>query len=182
MSGKQTDGNMAENISKKLIPAYFLLNRYTVTIFNLLLMVLLVLALKDLIELLMTEKQAVEEMLKVVGGTGTIMVTYGIVLEEREALMHIFGCYPKHKTPNQCLTDNICSDAGILLLVIGLLVEVLTEIVEIPDAIVNTKGHESVIFAAGGFLLVITLLHFVIFCYKLLTLKHKARQQTNRSS
>lgn len=155
---------------------YYLLNRYTVTVLNLLLMALLVLSLKDLIEFLMNEKQKVEEMLKIVGGMGTIMLTYGIVLEEREALMHIFDCYPEHKTPNQSITDSICRDAGTLLLVVGLLMEVDVVIAEIPNSILNTKGHENIIVAVGGFLLVITLLHFVIFCYKLLTLRYKARQ------
>ena len=181
MSKTQQDATKAESISKKLIPAYFLLNRYTVTVFNLMLMLLLGLALKDLVTMLLSSKQEVEEMLKIVGGTGTIIVTYGIVLEERESLMHIFGCYPKHKTPRQALTDQICSDGGILLLVIGLLVEVLVQLIEIPDSIVDTEGHEQIVFMVGGFLLTVTLLHFAVFCYKLLTLKHKQRDQGNQN-
>lgn len=177
MNGSNKEATKAEYLSKKLIPAYFLLNRYSVTFFNLLLMALLVLALKDLTKLLLTNKKEVEEMLKIVGGTGSIMVTYGIVLEERESLMHIFKCYPKHESQNQKLTDQICSDAGILLLVIGLIIEVLVQVIEIPNSVLNTKGHESIIFGIGGLLLVIALIHFTIFCYKLITLKHKLRNQ-----
>ena len=179
MNGNNKEATKAEHLGKKLIPAYFLLNRYTVTIFNLGLMFLLVLALKDLTKLLMTSKKEVEEMLKIVGGMGTIIVTYGIVLEERESLMHIFRCYPKHESLKQRMTDQICSDAGILLLVIGLMVEVLVQVIEIPDTILDTKGHESIIFGIGGLLLLITLIHFAIFCYKLITLKHKMRKQGN---
>jgi uncharacterized membrane protein len=171
-----------EELVKKIIPVHFLLNRYAVTIFNLTVVIILSLSLWDLGKLLLEDSQEVEDMQKIMDGVGAFVVSYGIVLEERESIMQIFGYYPKNKYRKEILTDQICFDAGIILLVLGLLIEVIAQFVQIPNTIINTDGRENVIFFIGGILVLVTVLHFLVFCYKLLTLKHKQTSSGDNNS
>ncbi|MEG6586631.1 hypothetical protein [Dendrosporobacter sp. 1207_IL3150] len=177
---QQDNSVKIEKAVKKLIPVHFLLNRYAVTLFNLAVMTILGLALWDLVQLLLENSKEVEDLEKIMDGSGSIIVAYGIVLEERESIMQIFGYYPKNKYPNEILTDEICYDAGIILLVLGLIIEVVAQFEQIPNTIIDTKGHEPIVFGIGAIFLFITLMHFLVFCYKLITLKHQPT--TNQSN
>lgn len=170
---RQNNSIRVEKAVKKLIPVHFLLNRYAITLFNVVLGAILVLAFWDLFNLLLGNCEETDCMEKIMDGVGAIVVSYGIVLEERESIMQIFGYYPKNKYQSEILTDQICFDAGIILLVLGLLIEVITQFQQIPNTIINTEGREPIIFSTGLVLLFITILHFLVFCYKLLTLKHQ---------
>jgi uncharacterized membrane protein len=171
MNQEQPESGQIDTIANKFIPAYLLLNRYTLALFNLLLVTIIVFALWDLVKLLLSTEKDMEEMVTIMSGIGAIMVSYGIVLEERESLMQIFKCYPKYQNEKEAAVDEIAHDGGIVLLVLGLFVEITAQFVEIPDRIINTDGLETVIFVIGCILLAITILHFVNFCYKLLTAK-----------
>ena len=173
MDRKHTGSVMIENLFKKLIPVHFLLNRYAVTLFNVAVVIILSLSLWDIGKILIDNSSETEEIQKVMDGVGAFIVSYGIVLEEREGIMQIFGYYPLHKYKKEVLTDQICYEGGIILLVIGLLVEVIAQFVQIPNTVVDTEGREQILYSIGAILMIITILHFLVFCYKLLTLKHK---------
>lgn len=175
-SGKDSKMNFKMKVS------YLMLNRYTLTLFNLLLVGLLSLGVWDLGKSLLGNMKEVDDMSKVMCGTGSTIVSYGIVLEERKSLMSIFQCYPALKSKKETMVDSICSDDGIVLMVIGLFIEVTQQLIEIPNDVVNTKGKESIIFAVGFCLLIITIFHLIRFCYHLIQLKGATTENTGNSN
>lgn len=170
MDEEQTAQNLEQAV-KKLFPGYIFLNRYTLTLFNLLVVFITAASLWDIMQLLQTGTKEAEDMLTLLGGVGTIIVTYGIVLEERGSLMEICGCYPSHKCDEETAIDQICHDGGIVLLVIGLFLEMAVQFIHIPNRVINTTEIELGIYYFGCVLLALTILHFLNFCYKLLTIK-----------
>lgn len=179
MTRQKEGAQKAGRKSFKIVAAYLFLNRYTLTLFNLLVIFMLGIALWDIVGTLMGDMKEVDEISKVTCGMGATIVSYGIVLEERQSLMRIFQCYPYYKNPTETAVDNICTDGGIVLLVIGLFVEVIQQLVEIPNDVIDTDGHEGLIFTIGCVLIVITILHLLSFCYRLIKLKSPQSEQNS---
>lgn len=178
MTRQESVNKKAGQKSLKIMAAYLFLNRYSLTIFNLLVIVMLGIALWDLGSALLGDMKEVDDMSKVTCGMGATIVSYGIVLEERKSLMRIFQCYPYYKTPQETTVDDICNDDGIVLLVIGLFVEVTQQLVEIPNDVIDTEGHEGVLFSIGCVLIIITILHMFRFCYRLIKLESPQSDQS----
>lgn len=179
MRDKKSETKKAGHNKFKIMAAYLLLNRYTLTLFNLLVIFMLGIALYDLGKTLLGDMKEIDEMSKVMCGTGSTIVSYGIVLEERKSLMRIFECYPYYKNQKESAVDDICNDGGIVLLVIGLFIEVTQQFVEIPNDVINTEGKESIIFTIGCILLIITILHLLRFCYRLIRLESPQSEQSS---
>jgi hypothetical protein len=80
-------------------------------------------------------------------GLGTILVALGVALEERETLMKFIGVYPAGLTPVQARVDHHCHGYGLLLLLVGLLVEVAVYVIRMPD--LNTVDFDPALLLAG---------------------------------
>lgn len=80
-------------------------------------------------------------------GLGTILVALGVALEERETLMKFLGVYPAGLTPVQTRVDHHCHGYGLLLLLVGLLVEVAVYVIRMPD--LETVDFDPAILLAG---------------------------------
>ena len=89
----------------------------------------------------------VPELEEMVDGIATIFVAYGVALEERGSLMHIFHLYPALVSPRQDFTDHICHSYGLSLLLLGLFMELAVQLVKIPDRVINTQGIEWLMFS-----------------------------------
>lgn len=159
--------------------AYLLLNRYTLIISNLLAIVFLGIGVWDVGESLLGDMKNVDDLSKVMCGTGSTIVSYGIVLEERSSLMNIFRCYPYYQNKKESVVDHNCNDYGIVLLVIGLFLEITQQFFEIPNDVIDTDGHEPYLFGVGCILMVITILHLMRFSYSLIKLKNPVSQQNS---
>jgi hypothetical protein len=100
-----------------------------------------------MIPMLFQTTQNVTELEEMVDGIATIFVAYGVALEERSSLMHIFHLYPARFSPRQEFTDHICHSYGLSLLLLGLFMELAVQLVKIPDRVINTQGIEWLMFS-----------------------------------
>jgi len=100
---------------------------------NLVLMLLMVQGALEIVRSfshLDTMQHGFEEILE---GLGTILVALGVALEERETLMKFLGLYPEGLTPMQAHVDHHCHGYGLILLLVGLLVEVVVYVIRMPN-------------------------------------------------
>ncbi|MPN17740.1 hypothetical protein SDC9_165095 [bioreactor metagenome] len=128
---------------------------------------------------LLGDMKNVDDLSKVMCGTGSTIVSYGIVLEERSSLMNIFRCYPYYQNKQETTVDHICNDYGIVLLVIGLFMEIIQQFFEIPNDVIDTEGREPYLFGVGFVLMILTILHLLRFSYSLIKLKNPVSQQNS---
>ena len=155
----------------------FLTHRYTLIVFNLVLLAILFNSFWEAFGYLTDAVNNADEIEEVLDGLGAIFVAYGVALEERETLMKIFRLYPKLQNPLEEEIDHICHISGLLLLVAGLFMEVAVEAVKLPDSIFNTRGLETWVFCAGflfGTLAAGVLIHQA---YKLLVVRRRVMNQ-----
>ncbi|SEH35021.1 hypothetical protein SAMN04244559_01692 [Magnetospirillum fulvum] len=76
------------------------------------------------------------------GGISTILVGYGVVLESRRELMEFYRIYPKYYNEFEGELDAACHGPGLIYLVLGLLVEIIKEVITAPNNIINTDGAD----------------------------------------
>jgi len=65
----------------------------------------------------------------------------------------------------------VCHDAGLSLLVLGLIAEILVRCVEVPDHIIKTDGLERVVLTGGDAFLVLGLAALIQLSARLATLR-----------
>ena len=73
-------------------------------------------------------------------GYGTIILGFGVALEERPSLMKIFGT----QSGNDAY-EGIFHDYGVIFVVMGVLIEILAWLVKIPNDVLNTENVEMVL-------------------------------------
>jgi hypothetical protein len=94
-------------------------------------------------------------------GIGVILVGYGVIAESIETLKKIFGVYPIYHSALGERIDVIHEHYGLLLLVLGLLIEIPAEIVKLPNDTLEIGGAEPYLFAAGFIFSIVSLLLLV---------------------
>jgi len=99
-------------------------------------------------------QHAMEEILE---GLGTILVAYGVALEERETLLKFLGVYPDAHTPQQARVDHHCHGYGLSLLLLGLFAEVAVYLVRMPD--INTVDFDPALIMFATFLCLVGAAH-----------------------
>lgn len=85
----------------------------------------------------------------ILDGIGVIFVSYGVALEERETLMRFFKLYPGLQTPLEEAVDRLCHHYGLFILLMGLLMEVAAEVVQIPNRLFGFPRVEELVFSLG---------------------------------
>ena len=70
-------------------------------------------------------------------GYGTIVLGFGVVLEERKAMKHVFSI---HQDENW--TDEVSHKYGVIFVMMGLFIEILAWLVKIPNEVLNTESIE----------------------------------------
>lgn len=124
---------------------------------NCLLILITVLMLKVILPYAMDAENHKEAFESLTGGILVVYIGYGVVLECREHLMEIYGLYPEYKTAFQEHLDKICSDFGVLYLVLGLLGETIVQSLIISDEIINTSGIENYVIWFFCFVMFVTM-------------------------
>ncbi len=71
-------------------------------------------------------------------GFGTIVLGFGVALEERETLKKIFKI-----TPASDGVDELAHDFGVIFVMLGVMIEVLAWLVKIPNEVLNTENIEG---------------------------------------
>jgi len=139
--------------------ARFLVNRTLLVLANLLLFFICLSIIREMLRLLGDPHNNSEELVSMAAGVAIMLYGYGVSLELRPTFMTTFQLYPHHRTPLQEAVDRMARRYGLLLLLTGLFLEVLVQVVEIPNRIINTHSVEGLLFSiAAGALVVTTLL------------------------
>lgn len=136
---------------KKFLTA--LTSRQAIALVNLLLAFLMIQGVWDISDKALQLEAFQHHMEEILEGLGTIMVAFGVALEERENLMRMLGIYPAGRTPQQTAADQYCHDYGLFLLLVGLFVEVSVYIIRMPD--IDTVDFDPALIVAGAVLSVL---------------------------
>jgi len=127
-----------------------LTSRQSIAAANILLALLMFQGVWDIGALWSQLDQYQHHMEEILEGLGTILVAFGVALEERETLMKLLGVYPEGLTPQQEQVDHHCHGYGLFLLLVGLFVEVSVYIIRMPD--LNTVDFDPGLIVAGTLL------------------------------
>lgn len=144
--------------------AGILIDRYSFTLFNLFIVYVLIASIIRMAPMLFNIINNIIELEGICDASATILIAYGVVLEERASLMKILGIPPKVLDDH---IDHLCHDLGVELLVIGLLMEVVVQLIRIPNEIVNTDGIEWFIFLSGAIFAFLSSYLIIVNCFKL---------------
>ncbi len=100
-------------------------------------------------------EEDLEAMITSLNGIGGTLVAFGVVLEERGTLVSMSNYKEKSFDP---YINEISHHNGLGLLIIGLFIEIITLILDIPNEIIDSKGIEVYLFGLSLVLIVISLL------------------------
>lgn len=119
------------------------------------------------------KSEVIEELLD---GIDNILVSYGVILEERGFLMNFLKLYPTFSNRREKLTDHVCEAYGIGFLILGLLMELPDKQISVPDDILNTNGLEVTLYSIAVILILVTIFLFLKFTYELVKLEFSSRK------
>ncbi|MGG5812067.1 hypothetical protein [Falsiroseomonas sp. CW058] len=131
------------------------MHRHTIALVNVLILLVLVPALVRFLLGLSAGDDA-HDLAKLLDDVATVLVGYGVVVEERHFLMTKLGLYPDMETPEQTATDEICHSVGFAALALGLMSELLVKLVELPNSVVNTEGFDLALLCLTAALIATT--------------------------
>ena len=157
----------------------FLMSRGGLTLFNYVLLAIFTFSLVNAFSLLFNKIDDTLKMDSIMNAIATILVAYGVVLEEREGIFKIAEIYPSQESKAETAMDHLCHDYGITFLVIGLFIEVTTEIVKIPCQVINFAAVETPIFAGGMILSITGVLTLIYFSMKII---HSGQVKTEKAA
>lgn len=135
-------------MSQKLL--FLLTSRGGIIAMNILLALLMLQGVWDImgdIRAIDQHQHAMEEILE---GLATILVAFGVALEERETLLKFLGLYPDGLTPLQARVDHHCHGYGLSLLLLGLFAEVTVYLIRMPD--LDTVDFDPGLIVLGALL------------------------------
>ena len=144
-----------------------LLNRWTILAVNLFCLLPIALSVMDLTVTLSSQLgvatpdwMMMHESMEILGGMGIILIGWGVALEERHTLRHVFHVDHEGDPGQQAVIDDSCHLYGLGELILGLFAEVAMECVRVPNRIINTTGIEvpvlilsALLITLGGLLL-----------------------------
>lgn len=99
---------------------------------------------------------------------GVILIGYGVAVEERASFMEIFRLYPRFRSPLNDHIDHVCHHFGLCYLLLGLLMEICTACIKLPNTIVDTHGVEDRWFTLAALILLWNSWLMLKHCVKLL--------------
>jgi hypothetical protein len=128
--------------------ARLLLNRWTLSVLNLLILFPLVLAIVELFALLWGAAwtahmhDAISQSEDLIEGVGVVLIGWGVALEERNGMAELLGSSIDLTDTREVYLSHVCHSSGLAVLVLGLFAEIAMEIVRLPDHIINTNSIE----------------------------------------
>ncbi len=115
--------------------AWIFLHGYFLSALNVLMLVLLYSSLKTTWVHLNPENHF-DEAVELWEGFGTILMGFGVILEERVSLQHMVGFQGKDSI------EEVCHDFGVIFVVLGVVIEVFAWLVKIPNSVFDTYEIE----------------------------------------
>lgn len=93
------------------------------------------------------DTKEVDHLIHVVDGVASIFVAVGVIVESRSIYRHMVGGAPP-SDEYEARLDHHAEGEGLEILVAGLAMETLTEVLDMPDDLVNTRSLEAFFAAA----------------------------------
>ena len=90
-------------------------------------------------------------------GFGTILLGYGVILEERSTLKNILKIKIDHDDP----VEELCHDFGVYFVIFGVLIEIFAWLVKIPNEVLDTYQVELVLINVSA------IVAFISACFQL---------------
>ncbi|MHC1700162.1 MAG: hypothetical protein AB9900_04165 [Humidesulfovibrio sp.] len=132
-------------MTRKLLSS--LTSRSAIMVMNCLLILLMLQGSWDIlrnVQAIETNQRAMEDILQ---GLSTNLVAFGVVLQEREALLRFLKLYPLGHTPQQALVDRHCSGYGLSVILAGMFVGVSVYLIRMPD--LNIVDYDPALIMLG---------------------------------
>jgi hypothetical protein len=145
----------------------FLTHRWLITVFNLATAYVVVVLFRHFAGAFDGAHAHNHELSEALTGVGVVLIGWGVALEERHALRHIFRM-PNLEAPEETRIDDLCHYYGVGLLLMGLFSEMLVEFVKLPNEIVNTDGIEHFVLGASAVMLGAGLVMLITFSWSLI--------------
>jgi hypothetical protein len=117
-------------------------NRYFISIISFAVCSAIVSSIFAAFDYFMTSRNDFDLIEDILDGIATILIAYGVALEERESIMEVFHLYPAMHDEVQQRIDKYCHFYGLGILLYGLFIEVLVEVLKIPMNIFDIEIHE----------------------------------------
>ncbi len=133
-------------MTKKVI--ILLVSRTGIIVMSILLALLMLQGVWDVLRNIHAVDQQQHAMEEILEGLGTILVAFGVALEERETLLKFVGLYPGGRTPQQARVDHHCHGYGLSLLLLGLFAEVAVYLIRMPD--LDTVDFDPALIVLGA--------------------------------
>jgi Mn2+/Fe2+ NRAMP family transporter len=168
-------------ISLSVQVARVLLSRSSVCVLNFIILTVTVSALYEASKLLFNVTNDFDQIEGLLGGPSAIFVAYGVALEERDYLMQFFKLYPTYWNHSEEAVDRACHFYGLCVLLLGLFMEVSVEVLKIPNNLLNTQGHEGVIFGVGLLFSAVTSVLLMRLSYVLLRVRTVTSKEARAS-
>jgi hypothetical protein len=137
---------------KSLAPFRFLISPPAIAAVNLLVLWPLVLSVVDVVEGISLHRKF-GEAVDTVSTIAIVMIGWGVALEERNVLRGMFRMVGRPDERWQHGIDEACHRAGVGVLILGLFAEICSEMIHLPNRIIDTSGFEHPLLALGTVLL-----------------------------
>jgi hypothetical protein len=154
--------------------AAFLLHPYLLGALNLLMLVLVYSSLKATWFHLRPENHF-EEATELWEGFGTILLGFGVVLEERSSLQHIFGSGGSGGLKTEDAVEAVCHDYGVIFVVLGVIIELFAWLVKIPNEVLDTYGIEFAMLNVAALAALAGAILQVRFQFRVVSAHHRGR-------
>jgi hypothetical protein len=142
--------------------AHFMLHPYTISVLNLMILVLTYSSLK-LTWFELDPSDHFHEAVELWEGFGTILLGFGVILEERGTLREIFGFHSDHHNKIEAL----CHDYGVFFVILGVLIETFAWLIKIPNVVLDTYEVEYALLNFAAIMAVIAAILQFRFFYRM---------------
>jgi hypothetical protein len=117
-----------------------LTHRLTLALLDALILLILVPSVIELAGELARWGGSNERAREILAGLSTMLIGYGVVVEERAYINDKLGLYPALLSPQQEAIDARCHSTGFAALSFALLSEILFQSIDLPHTFINTKA------------------------------------------
>jgi hypothetical protein len=124
-----------------LAPLRILVSPVVIAAINLVILVPMILSIVDVGRRILLEANP-EELVNVMTTISSIMIGWGVALEEREVLRRVAGRKGGPDEARQALIDDQCHVFGVAQLMLGLFADIPMAVIALPDRIINATGVE----------------------------------------
>ena len=133
---------------------------------NLILLIVTLFLVYDISAMIFGRNGTIEEIDDLTDNVATIMVAFGVLIEERHEILKLIGSGKKNQTPDNF--SDITTRYGVYFIVVGLFIEVSVEAMKIPIRFSKGGLLEEVLIAGSVLLSLGGLLASILFARDLL--------------